>query len=110
MIQLILRFYFYKNNIPKTASSFPNNNTLNNIIIHLPSSSNSINPVLKYIILSLYIIGSPEIVTKGYRSSFYLCGNLNYLIISGDMWFLITLLSTIALNFVLCHLACKFKY
>ena len=77
--------------------------------MRLPLRFNSTNPILKYIILFLYIIGSPKIVTKEYRFSFCLCGSLNYLIIFNDIWFLITLLLTIALNFIFWHLVYRLK-
>ena len=80
------------------------------MIMCLPLSFSSIGPVLRYIILSLYIIGSPEIVTKGYRSFFYLYGSLNLFIVFSDIWFLITLLLTNTLNVYFPYLAHKLKY
>ena len=63
----------------------------------------------KYITLSLYIIGSPKIITKKYIFSFYLYGSLNYLIISSNIWFFIALLLTIALNLIFYYLVYRFK-
>src|SRR6266702_5526285 len=95
MVQLIFRLYFYKNSIFKTALSFPNNNTLNDIIIHFPLSFNSIGLISKYIIPFLYIIRFFKIMIKGYKFSFCLCGNFNNLITINNIWFFIALLSII---------------
>src|SRR6266702_5670812 len=104
IVQLIFGLYSCKNGIPKTALCFLNNNTSNNITMRLPFSFNSIGFVLKYIILSPYIIGAFKFVTKEYRSLFCLCGNSNHLTVFSIIWFLITPLSTIALKFLFCNL------
>ena len=90
--------------------SLPNNKILNKITIFYSFSSNSTGPVSIYIILSLYNIRSPEIVTNGKGLSFSLYSIPNLLTANGNMWFFVTLLSTNALNFLSRHLALKFKY
>ena len=67
-------------------------------------------PISKLIIPFLYSTGFPKIVTNGYRYSFFLYSIPNYSTILGIIWFLITLLSTIALNCLLRHLTFKSKY
>ena len=67
-------------------------------------------PIFKLIILSLYSTSSPEIITNGYRYSFSLYSIPNYFTILGVMWFLVTLLSIIALNCLSRYLTFKFKY
>ena len=66
--------------------------------------------VFKLIILFLYNTGSPKIVTNGYRCFFSLYSIPNRFTVLGAMWFLITPLFTIVLNYLLCHLTFKFKY
>jgi len=63
---------FYKNSIPKTALSLPNDRTLNNITTFYLLISILTGPVLKWIISFPYNIRSFEIVTNKYRFSFYL--------------------------------------
>ena len=67
-------------------------------------------PISKLIIPSLYSTGFPKIVINGYRCSFSLYNIPNRFTVLGVMWFLITLLSTIALNCLSRHLTLKFKY
>ena len=74
-----------KNGIFKTALSLPKGRILNNMTIVLPLMSNWTGSVSKYIIPSLYNIGSPKIVINGYRSCFYLCGNFIFIIAAGDI-------------------------
>ena len=64
-----------KNIIPKTALSLPNNKILKVIITPVPLTSTSISPILSYIILSLYNIRSPKMVTNRYRFSLSLYSN-----------------------------------
>ena len=66
-------------------------------------------PVFKLIILSLYSTSSPKIIINGYRYSFFLYSIFNYFTILGVIWFLVTLLSIIALNCLLRHLIFKSK-
>ena len=66
--------------------------------------------VSKLIIPSLYSTGSPEIITNGYKYFFFLYSIPNCFTILGVMWFLVTLLSIIALNYLSCHLTFKSKY
>ena len=66
--------------------------------------------VFKLIILFLYSTNSSKIVINGYRCSFFLYSIPNYSTVWGIMWFLIALLSTIALNYLLCYLTLKSKY
>ena len=66
-------------------------------------------PVFKLIILSLYSISSFKIITNGYRYFFSLYSISNCFTVLGIIW-LITLLSTIALNCLLYYLTFKFKY
>ena len=65
--------------------------------------------VSKLIILFLYNISSPKIITNGYKYSFSLYSIPNCFTVLGAMWFLITLLSTIALNYLSRHLTFKLK-
>ena len=67
-------------------------------------------PVFKLIIPSLYNTSSFKIVINRYRCFFSLYSIPNYFTILGTIWFLITLLFTIALNYLLYHLTLKFKY
>ena len=67
-------------------------------------------PIFKLIILFLYSTGSPKIIINGYKYSFSLYSIPNYFTILGIIWFLITPLSTIALNCLLCYLTLKSKY
>ena len=67
-------------------------------------------PVSKLIILFLYSTGSPKIIINGYRYSFSLYSISNCFTILGIIWFLITLLSTITLNYLLRHLTFMSKY
>ena len=67
-------------------------------------------PVFKLIILFLYSTSFSKIITNKYRCFFSLYSISNYFTILGVMWFLITLLFTIALNCLLYHLTLKFKY
>ena len=69
-----------------------------------------IGPILRLIIPSLQAIRSPKIITKGYRSYFYLYGNPILLTTISKIQFLITLLSINALNCQSCYLTYKFKY
>ncbi len=73
--QLILRLNSLRNGIPKTALSLPSSKILKEIIILFPLISTLTNPVSIYIILSLYNIGSPKIVTNRYRFSLSLYSN-----------------------------------
>ena len=65
--------------------------------------------VFKLIILSLYSTGSSKIAINGYKCSFSLYSIPNYFTVLGVIWFLIILLSTIALNCLLYYLTLKFK-
>ena len=65
--------------------------------------------ISKLIILSLYSTSSSKIITNGYRCSFSLYSIPNRFTVSDAMWFLITLLSTIVLNCLSCHLTFKSK-
>ena len=67
-------------------------------------------PIFKLIILFLYNTDSPEIVTNEYRYFFSLYSIFNRFIILGVIWFLVTLLSSIALNCLLYYLTLKSKY
>ena len=66
--------------------------------------------IFKLIILSLYSTSSPKIITNGYRYSFSLYSIPNHFTILGIIWFLITLLFIIALNYLLYYLTLKLKY
>ena len=65
-------------------------------------------PVFKLIILFLYNTSSSKIVINGYRY-FFLYNIFNRFTVLGIIWFLITLLFTIALNCLLYHLTLKLK-
>ena len=67
-------------------------------------------PVSKLIILFLYNTGFFKIVINGYKCSFFLYNILSRFTVLGVMWFLITLLFTIALNCLLRYLTFKLKY
>ena len=67
-------------------------------------------PVSKLIIPSLYSTNSSKIIINKYRCSFFLYSIPNYSTIWGAMWFLITLLFTIALNYLSRYLTLKSKY
>ena len=60
--------------------------------------------ISKLIILFLYSTGSPKIITNRYRCFFSLYSIPNRSTVSSAMWFLVTLLSIIALNCLSCHL------
>ena len=66
--------------------------------------------IFKLIILSLYSTSSPKIVTNRYKCFFSLYSIFNRFTVLGIIWFLITLLSIIALNYLLCYLTLKSKY
>src|SRR6266700_4266005 len=100
VIQLILRLNSLKNSIPKTALSLPSGSILKDILILYPLISTLTGPVSIHMILSLYIIRFLEIVTNGYRFFLSLYSNPILLTAISDIWFLITLLSTSALNFL----------
>ena len=68
-----------------------------------------IGPISKLIILFLYSTSSPKIITNGYRCSFSLYSIPNHFTVLGIIWFLITPLSTIALNCLLRYLTPKSK-
>src|SRR6266567_3134403 len=108
--QLILGLNSLKNSIFKTALSLPSSKILKEIIIFLLLIFILTGPISIYIILSLYSIGSPKIVTNRYRFSLSLCGNPILLTAASNIWFLIALLSTSTLNFLSCYLAYKFRY
>src|SRR6266704_2599230 len=73
--QLILKLNSLKNSIPKTTLSLPSSKILKKLIIFLPLISTLTGPVSIYIILSLYNIRSPKIVTNRYRFSLSLYSN-----------------------------------
>src|SRR6266567_3984490 len=73
---LFFRLNSLKNNIPKTTLSLSSSKILKEITIFLPLISTLTSPVFIYIILSLYSIGSPKIVTNGYKFSLSLYSNL----------------------------------
>src|SRR6266567_3080597 len=100
VIQLIFRLNSLRNSIFKTALSLPSGRILKDILTFYPLISILTSPVFIYIILSLYIIRSPKIVTNGYRFSLSLCGNLILLTAISNIWFLIALLSISVLNFL----------
>src|SRR6266702_1871044 len=108
--QLIFGLNSLRNGIPKTALSLPNSKILKEVTIFLPLISTLTSPVSIHIIPSLYNIRSPEIVTNGYGFSLSLYSNPILLTAVSDIWFLIALLSTSALNFLFYYLACKFRY
>ena len=66
-------------------------------------------PVSKLIILFLYSTSSPKIITNGYKCFLSLYSMPNYSTVLGTIWFLITLLFTIALNCLSRHLIFKLK-
>ena len=66
-------------------------------------------PVFKLIILFLYSTSFPKIITNGYGYFFSLYSIPNRFTVFGAMWFLVALLSTIALNCLLYHLILKSK-
>src|SRR6266566_8777402 len=109
VIQLIFRLNFLRNSIPKTALSLLSNRILKDILTLYPLISTLIGPISIYMILSLYIIGSPKILTNRYRFSLSLYGNPILLTTASDIWFLVALLSTSTLNFLFYHLAYKFR-
>ncbi len=108
--QLIFKLNSLRNSILKTALSLLSGKMLKEIMIFLPLISTLTSPVFIYIILSLYSIRSPEIVTNRYRFSLSLCGNLILLTANSNIWFFIALLSTSTLNFLFCYLAYRFRY
>ena len=65
--------------------------------------------VSKLIILFLYSTGSLKIITNRYKCFFSLYNIPNCFTILGIMWFLIILLSTIALNCLSRYLTLKLK-
>ncbi len=65
----------FKNSIPKTTLSLPSGKILKEVIILLPLIFILTSPISIYIILSLYSIKSPKIVTNRYRFSLTLYGN-----------------------------------
>ena len=67
-------------------------------------------PIFKLIILFLYNTGSPKIVINRYRYFFSLYSIPNHFTVLSVIWFLITPLSTIALNCLSRYLTFKFKY
>jgi len=109
IIQSIFGLNSCKNGIFKTALFLPNNRTLNNTTTFCLLISISTGPVLRWIILFLYNIRSPEIVINGYGFSFCLWGNSILLIAIGNIWFLVAPLFTNALNFWSCHLVYRFR-
>ena len=66
--------------------------------------------VFKLIILSLYNTSSFKIIINGYRYYFSLYSISSRFTILGIIWFLVTLLSTITLNYLSRHLTLKLKY
>ena len=102
--------YFLNYIIFKTALSYPSNKILKFTIILRPLILTHIGLIFKLIIPFLYSTSSPKIITNGYRHSFFLYNIPNYSIILGIMWFLITLLSTIILNYLSRYLTFKSKY
>src|SRR6266567_6428549 len=107
--QLILKLNSLRNGILKTALSLPSSKILKEIITFLPLISISTSPVSIYIILSLYSIGSPKMVTNRYRFSLSLYSNPILLTTDSDIWFFVILLFTNTLNFLFCYLACRFR-
>ena len=65
--------------------------------------------ISKLIILSLYNTSSPKIITNRYGYFFSLYSISNRFTVLGAIWFLITLLSIITLNYLSRHLTLKFK-
>src|SRR6266700_1296977 len=102
VIQLILRLNSLRNGIPKTALSLLSGRILKDILTLCPLISTLTSPISIYIIPSLYIIGSLEIVTNRYRFSLSLYSNLILLTAVSNIWFLIALLFTSALIFLFC--------
>src|SRR6266566_9815761 len=100
VIQLIFRLNSLRNSIPKTTLFLPSGRILKDILILYPLISTLTSSVSIYMILSLYIIRSPEMVTNRYGFSLSLYSNLILLTADSNIWFLITLLSTNALNFL----------
>src|SRR6266566_3318943 len=98
MTQLIFGLNSLKNSIFKTALFLFSGKILKEIIIFLPLIFTLTCPVSIYIILSLYYIRSPEIVTNKYRFSLSLYSNPIFLTAISNIWFLIALLSTNTLN------------
>ena len=68
-----------------------------------------IGPISKLIILFLYSTSSFKIVTNKYKYFFSLYSIPNYFIILGVIWFLITLLFIITLNYLSRYLIFKLK-
>ena len=66
--------------------------------------------IFKLIIPFLYSTSSFKIITNRYRYSFSLYSIPNLFTILGVIWFLITLLSTITLNYLSRHLTLRLKY
>ena len=93
----------------KTASSYPSSRMLKFTAIVYPLILTYMSPVFKLIIPFLYSTGSLEIVTNRYKYFFFLYSIPNHSTVLGVMWFLITLLSTIALNCLSYHLTFKLK-
>src|SRR6266568_4152655 len=102
--QLILGLNSLRNSIPKTTLSLPSGRILKDILTLCPLIFTLTGPVSICIILSLYIIKSPEMVTNRYRFSLFLYNNPILLIIFSNIWFLVTLLSISALNFLFYYL------
>ena len=75
VVQLIFGLNSLKNGIPKTALSLLSGRILKDILTLYPLISTLTSPISIYIILSLYIIRSPEIVTNKYRFSLSLYSN-----------------------------------
>src|SRR6266566_8521509 len=110
VIQSIFKLNSLRNSIPKTALSLPSGRMLKDILTLYPLISTLISPISIYIIPSLYVIGSPKIVINGYGFSLSLYSNPILLTADSDIWFLITPLSTNALNFLFYYLAYRFRY
>ena len=94
----------------KTALSCPSRKILKFTVIFYPLILTYTSFVFKLIMSSLYSTSLPKIIINGYRYSFSLYSIPNYSIISGIMWFLVTLLSTITLNCLSRYLTLKLKY
>ena len=108
--QLILRLNSLRNSILKTALSLFSSRMLKDILILYPLIFTLTGPISIYMILFLYIIGSPKMVINKYRFFLSLYNNPILLTANSNIQFLVTLLSTSTLNFLFCYLAYRFKY
>ena len=65
--------------------------------------------IFKLIILFLYGTSSPKIIINGYKYFFFLYNISNRFIVLGVIWFLVTLVSTITLNYLSRYLIFRLK-